>query len=105
MRVCGDTEIQIVADLILLRCRKAVSPSEIELGGMKVGRLLVQEASERMCRRFQPELGRLLYESTESRLVDICVGTSFERREGIYIFAMSGKVKTWRPKTRGRHAR
>ena len=87
------TEVSIVGDLIVLRCKEALSPSEINLGTMKAGRLLLQEVSERLCRELQPDLDKLLREITGLRLVDICVGFFLERRERIYLFTMNDSVR------------
>ena len=87
-----STEISIIGDLIVMRCKKAFSPSEINLGTMKAGRLLLQEVSERLCRELQPDLDKLLYEITGRRLVDMCVGLFLDRRERIYFFSMSDTV-------------
>ena len=85
--------VSIIGDLIVIRCKEAFSPSEINLGTMKAGRLLLQEVSERLCRELQPDLDTLLREITGLRLVDICVGFFLERRERIYLFTMSDTVK------------
>ena len=87
------TEVIIVNDLIVLRCKEALSPSEINLGTMKAGRLLLQEVSESLCRQLQPDLDKLLGEITGLRLVDISVGFFLERRERIYLFTMSDSVR------------
>ena len=60
---------------------------------MKAGRLLLQEVSERLCQELQPDLSRLLRRITGRRLLDICVGIFFRRREKIYLFTMSSSVK------------
>lgn len=88
-----NTELKIVGDLILLRCKEAISPSEVNLTALKAGRLLLQEVSEKVCRELQPDLDRLLYEITGLRLLDICVGFFVERREKIYLLTMSDRVK------------
>ena len=88
-----NTEIEIVNDLILLRCRGAISPSEVNLGSLKSGRLLLQEVNERVCREFQPDLDRILREITGLHLVDICVGLFLARREKIFLFTMTDSVK------------
>jgi hypothetical protein len=93
MRVSGKINVKIAADLIFLRCREAISPSEVEVGSMQVGKLLLQELSERRCREVQPELGRLLYKITERRLLDMCVVTFFRRREKIYVLALSDRLR------------
>ena len=94
-RVGGSesTELEIVNDRILLRCRQAISPSEINLGALKSGRLLLQEVNERVCRELQPDLDRILREITGLSLVDICVGLFLARREKIFLFTMSDAVK------------
>src|SRR3990170_7673185 len=74
------TELKIVGDLILLRCKDAISPSEVNLGTLKSGRLLLQEVNERVCRELQPDLDRVLREITGLHLVDICVGLFLARR-------------------------
>ena len=89
----GDGEITIVGDLILLRCKGALSSSEVELGSMKSGRLLLQEVNERTCQELKPDLDRLVYQLTGQRLVDLCVGMFLERREKVYLFSMSDTVK------------
>ncbi|MGH7774767.1 MAG: Na-translocating system protein MpsC family protein [Candidatus Binatia bacterium] len=88
-----NTELKIVGDLILLRCREAISPSEVNLGTLKSGRLLLQEVNERVCRELQPDLDRILREITGLHLVDICVGLFLERREKIFLFTMTDTVK------------
>ena len=88
-----NTEIEIVGDLILLRCKEAISPSEVNLGTLKSGRLLLQEVNERVCRELQPDLDRVLREITGLHLVDICVGLFMERREKIFLFTMTDAVK------------
>jgi Na+-translocating membrane potential-generating system (MpsC) len=93
MGVSGEIHVKIAADLIFLRCREAISLSEVEVGSLQVGRLLLQESSERTCREVQPELGRLLYKITELRLLDMCVVTFFRRREKIYVLALSDRVR------------
>jgi uncharacterized protein YbcI len=89
----GDMEIKFVDDLILLRCKEALSPSEINIAALRYGRLLLQAASERLCHELQPELNRLLRHITGRRLFDIYVGIFFKRREKIYVFTMSGRAK------------
>jgi uncharacterized protein YbcI len=89
----GNIEIKIVDDLILLRCKEALSPSEANVATLKAGRFLLQEMSERLCRELQPNLNTHLYEITGLRLLDICVGLFVERRVKIYLFIMSGAVK------------
>jgi hypothetical protein len=95
-RMCvggGDINVRIAADLIFMRCREAISPSEVEVGSLQVGRLLLQEVNERKCREVQPELGRLLYRITELRLLDMKVVTFFRRKEKIYVLAMSDRLR------------
>ena len=87
------TELKIVDDLILLRCKEAISPSEVSLGTLKSGRLLLQEVNERVCRELQPDLDRVLREITGLHLVDICVGLFLARREKIFLFTMTDTVK------------
>ena len=93
LAVSGDTEVKIVDDLILLRCKEAISPSEVSLGTLKSGRLLLQEVNERVCRELQLDLDRVLREITGLRLVDICVGLFLVRREKIFLFTMTDTVK------------
>ena len=87
------TELKIVDDLILLRCREAISPSEVSLGTLKSGRLLLQEVNERVCRELQPDLDRVLREIAGLNLVDICVGLFLDRREKIFLFTTTDTVK------------
>jgi uncharacterized protein YbcI len=89
----GNIEIKFVDDLILLRCKEALSPSEVNVTSLRAGRLLLQEVSERLCRELKPNLNTLLYGFTGLRLLDICVGLFVERQEKIYLFIMSGAVK------------
>jgi len=89
----GNMEVKVVDDLVLLRCKGAVSPAEMDLGTMKAGRLLLQEVSERLCQELQPDLNTLLRQITGRRLLDICVGIFLRRREKIYILTMSNRVK------------
>jgi uncharacterized protein YbcI len=89
----GEMEVKIVDDLVLLRCKGAVSPAEVDLATMKAGRLLLREVTERHCQELQPDLSRLLREITGYRVADICVAIFFGRREKIYLFTMSGRVK------------
>ena len=88
-----DFNIKIVDDLILLRCKEALSPAEMNLASMKAGRLLLQEVSERLCHELQPDLNRVLYQITGLRLLDIGVGSFWQRGEKIYLLNMSNKVK------------
>lgn len=87
------SELKIVDDLILLRCKEAISPAEVNLGTLKSGRLLLQEVNERVCREIQPDLDRVFREITGLHLVDICVGLFLQRREKIYLFTMTDTVK------------
>lgn len=89
----GNIEIKIVGDLILLRCKEALSPSEVNVATLKAGRFLLQEVGERLCRELKPKLNTLLYEITGLRLLDVCVGLFVEQREKIYLFIMSGAVR------------
>ena len=89
----GEMEVKILDDLILVRCKKAISPSEVDLGSLKAGRMLLQEVSEKLCYELQPDLNKLLYRITGLRLIDICVGLFLQRREKIYLFTMSDRVK------------
>jgi uncharacterized protein YbcI len=89
----GRVEVKIVDNLILVRCKEALSPSEVDLGATKVGRSLLQEVSERLCQELKPNLNTLLYGITGLRLLDVCVGLFVEQREKIYLFIMSGAVK------------
>ena len=93
LAVSGDTEVTVVDDLILLRCKDAVSPAEANLGTMKAGRLLLREVNERVCRELQPDLDRGLREIPGLHLVDICVVWFLVRREKIFLFTMTDTVK------------
>jgi len=86
-------DVKIIDDLILLRCKEALSVSEVNLSTLKAGRLLLQEVSEKLCYELQPDLARLLYRITGLRLVDVCVGLFLQRREKIYLLTMSDRVK------------
>lgn len=90
-RMASDEKIDIrlLDDLILLRCKNALSPSEINLGTLKAGRLLLQEVSDRLCQEIKPDLERLLHEAVGLRLLDLRVGLFFERREKIYLLSVS----------------
>lgn len=88
-----NTELKIVGDLILLRCRQAISPSEANLGELKSGRLLLQEFNERLCRELRPDLERILHDITGLQVADLCVGLFLERREKIFLFTMTDTVK------------
>lgn len=89
----GDAEINLVGDLILLRCREGLSPAELNVGTLKAGRLLLLEVGERLCGELQPELSKLLHEITGRRVVDVGVAFLWQRREKIYLLTMSGTVK------------
>jgi uncharacterized protein YbcI len=89
----GNTEIKIVDNLILVRCKEALSPSEVNVATLRVGRFLLQEVGERLCQELKPNLNTLLYRITGLRLLDICVGLFVERREKIYLFIMSDAVE------------
>jgi uncharacterized protein YbcI len=78
---------------LVIRCKEALSPSEINSSTIKAGRLLLQEASESLCRKLKPDLDNLLSEITGLRLFDIRVGFFLERRERIYLFTMNETVK------------
>jgi len=93
MAISGDTEVKIFDDLILLRCKDAVSPAEMDVGTMKAGRLLLQEVSDRLCQEHQPDLNRLLRKITGRRLLDVSASLFFRRRERFYVFTMSDRVK------------
>jgi uncharacterized protein YbcI len=88
-----DLNIRVVDDLILLRCKEAFSPSEINLATMKTGRMLIQEVSERLCRELEPDLNRVLRKATGLRLLDIGVGLFWNRGEKIYLLTMSDQVR------------
>ena len=87
-----DMEITIADDLILLRCKEALSPSEANVDNLKAGRLLLQEVSEWLCRELQPNLNTRLYEITGLHLLDICVVLSLKQHERIYLIIMGGTV-------------
>ncbi len=89
----SDTEIEIVDDLIVLRCKGALSPSEVNAATMKAGRFLLLEAGEGLCRELKPDLNTLLYEITGLRLLDMGAVLFVERREKLYLFLMSDTVK------------
>lgn len=89
----GNIEIKFVDDLILLRCKEALSPSEVNVATLKAGRFLLQEMSERLCRELKPNLNTLLYVITGLRLLDVSVSLFVEQREKIYLFIMSGAVE------------
>ena len=92
MAVSGDTEVEIVDDLILLRWKGALSPAEIEMGTMKAGRLLIQEVSDKICQELHPTLNSLLYRITGLHLLDVGVGLFWKRREKIFLLTMSDTV-------------
>ncbi len=89
----GNIEIKIVDDLILLRCKEALSPSEVNVATLKAGRFLLQEVGDRLCQELKLNLNTLLYRITGLRLLDACMSLFVERREKIYLFIMSGAVE------------
>ena len=89
----GAIEIKVDDDLILLRCKGALSPSEVNAATFKAGRLLLREASERLCQELKSSLNTLLYEITGLRLLDMGAVLFVERREKLYLFLMSDTVK------------
>ena len=89
----GDIEIKVVDDLILIRCKGALSPSEINAVTFKAGRFLLQEASEGLCRELRPDLKTILYEITGLRLLEMVAVLFVERREKTYLFFMSNTLK------------
>ena len=92
MGVSGTIKIKIAADRIFVQCNKAISSPEVELGNLKAGRLLLQQVSERRCAEARSELGTILYRITGLRLVDIRVAIFFQRREKVYVLAMSEEL-------------
>lgn len=86
-------EVKVIDDLILLRCKEALSLSEVNIGAMKAGRLLLQEVSQGICLELQPDLARLLREITGLRLLDMGIGLFWKRRERIYLLTMSDTIK------------
>jgi uncharacterized protein YbcI len=92
MSVSGTIKISIAADRIFVQCHKAISSPEIQLGKLKAGRLLLQQVSERRCAEARSELGTILYGITGLRLVDIRVAIFFQRREKVYVLAMSEEL-------------
>jgi uncharacterized protein YbcI len=89
----ADMEVKILDDLILLRCKGAVLPAEVELSNMKAGRILLQEASERLCQELQPDVNRFLRKTTGRRLLDMCVVIFFKQREKIIVLAIGDRIK------------
>ena len=89
----GAIEIKVVDDLILLRCKGALSPSEVNAATFKAGRFLLRETSEGLCQELKPDLKTLLYEITGLRLLDMGAVLFVERREKLYLFLMSDTVK------------
>ena len=89
----GDMEVKIVDDLLLLRCKGAVLPAEVELNSMKAGRILLQEVNERLCQELQPDVNRLLRKITGRRLLDMCIGIFFKQKEKIFVLSMGDKIK------------
>lgn len=96
MAVSGDTEVEIVDDLILLRWKGALSPAEIEMGTMKAGRLLIQEVSDKICQELQPTLNSLLHDITGLHLLDVGVGLFWRRREKIFFLTIGDTVRNER---------
>ncbi len=96
MAVSGDTEVKIVDDLILLRCKGSLSPGEIEMGSMKAGRLLIQEVSEKLCQELQPTLKNLLHEIAGLNLLEVGVGLFWQRREKIFFLTIGDTIRNER---------
>ncbi len=97
MALGGDIKVKIVDDLILLRCKAALSPSEIEIGTMKSGRRLVQEVCEKTSRELQPALNRILNKVTRLDLLEVNVAIFWRRKEKVFLLTMSdnlGNVET-----------
>ena len=97
MAISGDTEVKIVDDLILLRCKGSLSPGEIEMGSMKAGRLLIQEVSEKLCQELQPTLKNLLHEIAHLHLLDVGVGLLWKHREKVFLLTTSDTANPVHP--------
>jgi uncharacterized protein YbcI len=96
MAVSGETEVKIVDDLILLRCKGSLSPGEIEIGSMKAGRLLIQEVSEKLCQELQPTFKNLLHEIAGLNLLDVAVGLFWQCREKIFFLTIGDPIRNER---------
>ena len=92
MAISGDMTVKIVDDLILLRCKAALSPGEIDIGAMKAGRRLVQEVSEKTSRELQPSLNRMLNQITGLQLMDVNVAIFWQRKEKVFLLTMSDSL-------------
>ena len=90
--VLGPTETHVIDDLIVVRCKGALSPAEIGIGATKAGRLLVKEVTEKSCHKIEPSLGRLLQKATGVPLHELRVGLFWKRGEKVFLLHMSDKV-------------
>lgn len=97
MAISGDTEVKIVDDLILLRCKGSLPPGEIEMGSMKGGRLLIQEVSEKLCQELQPNLKNLLHKIAGLHLLDVGVGLLWKHREKLFLLTTSDTANPVHP--------
>ncbi len=93
MGLRGDHRLHVIEDLIILRCKNALAPAELEIGAMKAGRVLVKEVGERVCRELRPRLDCLLREITGLQLLEVRVDLFWSQREKAFLFSISDNIK------------
>jgi uncharacterized protein YbcI len=90
--VSGPMETHVVDDLIIVRCKRALSPAEVSIGATKAGRLLVKEVTEKVCKKLEPGLDRLLLRATGVTLHELRVGLFWKRGEKVFLLHMGEKI-------------
>lgn len=84
------SEVKIVSEseVLFIRFKNVISPSEISLSSHKAGRKLLMEVNERLCKETFPVVRDIISELTGLILKDIQVEVNIGLHEKIYILTL-----------------
>ncbi len=84
------SEVKIVSEseVLFIRFKNVISPSEISLSSHKAGRTLLMEVNERLCKETFPVVHDIISELTGLILLDIQVEVNIRLHEKIYILTL-----------------
>ena len=85
----SEVKITSEGEILFIRFKDVLSPSEINLSTQKAGKELIREVNERLCQQAFPRVKEIISELTGLELLDLQVESNLLLHEKLYVLILN----------------
>ncbi len=84
----SEVKITSEGEMLFIRFKNVLCPSEINLSGQEAGQRLLREVNDRLCRQAFPLVKKIIVELTSVELLNLQVEFNLPLHEKLYILTL-----------------